>query len=91
MPQPLPQRVYTDQTVEHREAEPPPTPPVTGIDALPMLADFEQVADVTGIEGRVVKRAMADGSLPAVKVGRKLLVPRDAIAPWVAGLVAAPR
>lgn len=35
-----------------------------------------EVADLLGVDSRTVSRAMANGDLPGLRVGRRLLVPR---------------
>lgn len=40
-----------------------------------------EVAALLGIDGRTVRRACEDGQLPALRVGRRLLIPRELLLP----------
>lgn len=41
---------------------------------------IEAFAQATGLSTRTVRRRIADGTVPAVRVGRRILIPAEALA-----------
>jgi excisionase family DNA binding protein len=63
---------------------PSPSPP------LPRATfDVEEIAVSLGVSTRHVRRAIWDGQLRALRSGRRLLIPADALADYIATLPAA--
>lgn len=54
-----------------------------------LLHDLDEAADLLSISRRVVDRLVRDGDLETVKLGRRRLVPHDALEDYVARLVKA--
>jgi excisionase family DNA binding protein len=44
-----------------------------------------ETADLLGISGWLVQQAAHDGSLPSVRVGRRILIPRSRLLAWLDG------
>ena len=44
-----------------------------------------ETADLLGISRWLVQQAVRDGSLPSVRVGRRILIPRLRLEAWLAG------
>lgn len=44
-----------------------------------------QTADLLGISRWLVQQAVRDGSLPSVRVGRRILIPRARLDAWLQG------
>lgn len=42
-----------------------------------------EVAEVLGVSLLTVRRRIADGTLPAVRIGRRIVVPRAALERWL--------
>lgn len=53
-----------------------------------LLHDLDQAAEQLSISRRVVERLVRDGELATVKLGRRRLVPDEALQEYVARLVA---
>lgn len=53
-----------------------------------LLHDLDQAAEQLSVSRRVVDRLIRDGELDSVKLGRRRLVPHDALEDYVARLVA---
>lgn len=53
-----------------------------------LLHDLDETADLLSISRRVVDRLVKDGKIDTVKLGRRRLVPHDALEEYVARLVA---
>lgn len=54
-----------------------------------LLHDLDEAAELLSISRRVVDRLVHDGDLGSVKLGRRRLVPHDALEDYVARLVKA--
>jgi excisionase family DNA binding protein len=54
-----------------------------------LLHDLDEAADLLSISRRVVDRLVRDGEIDTVKLGRRRLVPHDALEEYVARLVRA--
>lgn len=54
-----------------------------------LLHDLDEAADLLSISRRVVDRLVRDGELDSVKLGRRRLVPHDALTDYIERLVAA--
>lgn len=54
-----------------------------------LLHDLDEAADLLSISRRVVDRLVRDGDLDSVKLGRRRLVPHDALEDYVERLVKA--
>lgn len=54
-----------------------------------MLYDLDEAAKQLSISRRVVDRLVGEGELESVKLGRRRLVPHEALEDYVARLVAA--
>lgn len=54
-----------------------------------LLHDLDEAADLLSISRRVVDRLVRDGELDSVKLGRRRLVPHDALEDYVQRLVKA--
>lgn len=54
-----------------------------------LLHDLDETADLLSISRRVVDRLIKDGAIDTVKLGRRRLVPHEALEDYVARLVAA--
>lgn len=54
-----------------------------------LLHDLDEAAELLSISRRVVDRLVRDGELDSVKLGRRRLVPHDALEDYVARLVKA--
>lgn len=50
-----------------------------GKDGMPPLVTPQQLADAMGgtVSAKTIRRACANGDVPAVKIGRKWFIPRD--------------
>jgi excisionase family DNA binding protein len=57
--------------------------------AVRLLHDLDEAADLLSISRRVVDRLVRDGELDSVKLGRRRLVPHEALESYVARLVKA--
>ncbi|WP_372733574.1 helix-turn-helix domain-containing protein [Nocardioides sp.] len=53
-----------------------------------LLHDLDEAADLLSISRRVVDRLVRDGDLDSVKLGRRRLIPHDALQAYVEKLVA---
>lgn len=53
-----------------------------------LLHDLDQTAEQLSVSRRVVERLVRDGELRTVKLGRRRLVPDEALQDYVARLVA---
>lgn len=47
-----------------------------------------ETAELLGISRWLVQQAVRDGSLPSVRVGRRILIPRGRLDAWLAGSAA---
>lgn len=47
-----------------------------------------ETAEMLGISRWLVQQAVRDGSLPSVRVGRRILIPRGRLDAWLAGSIA---
>ena len=45
--------------------------------APPAVMSMREVADVLGISPRTVSIGIADGTIPSIRVGRRVLIPRE--------------
>jgi excisionase family DNA binding protein len=54
-----------------------------------LLHDLDETAELLSISRRVVDRLVRDGEIDTVKLGRRRLVPHEALEDYVARLVAA--
>lgn len=54
-----------------------------------LLHDLDETAELLSISRRVVDRLIKDGKIDTVKLGRRRLVPHEALEDYVARLVAA--
>jgi excisionase family DNA binding protein len=54
-----------------------------------LLYDLDQAAEMLSVSRRVVDRLIRDGELDSVKLGRRRLVPHEALEAYVARLVKA--
>lgn len=54
-----------------------------------LLHDLDETAELLSISRRVVDRLIKDGEIDTVKLGRRRLVPHEALEDYVARLVAA--
>jgi excisionase family DNA binding protein len=54
-----------------------------------LLHDLDEAAEMLSISRRVVDRLVREGALDTVKLGRRRLVPHEALEDYVARLVAA--
>ena len=45
-----------------------------------------QTAELLGVSRWLVQQAVRDGSLPHVRLGRRILIPRARVLAWLAGL-----
>lgn len=54
-----------------------------------LLHDLDETAELLSISRRVVDRLVRDGKIDTVKLGRRRLVPHEALEDYVARLVAA--
>src|SRR4051794_38611707 len=52
----------------------------------PEASSIAQSAFMAGVSRTKLYEALADGSLPSLKIGRRRLVRRDALKAWLAGL-----
>ncbi|MBO8138363.1 MAG: helix-turn-helix domain-containing protein [Desulfotomaculum sp.] len=50
---------------------------------LPMVLTVEQTAKVMGLNRGTVYELIRQKQLPAAKIGRRILVPRDALFDWL--------
>lgn len=50
---------------------------------LPALLTVDQVATISQNSAQTVRREIHEGHLPACRIGRRLLIPRDALAEYV--------
>ena len=64
------------------EPAPHPVPPTSGSD-VPWLLDSREVARLLGISRTKTFQMMARAELPAVRIGRCVRVPREALHQWV--------
>jgi excisionase family DNA binding protein len=62
---------------------------MTSIAPRPTLSVAE-TAELLGISGWLVQQAVQDGSLPSVRVGRRILIPRARLLAWLEGDVLGP-
>jgi excisionase family DNA binding protein len=73
---------------DRHPSRPPPTPTPPGADMSsterPTLSVAE-TADLLGISRWLVQQAAHDGSLPSVRVGRRILIPRSRLLAWLDG------
>lgn len=53
-----------------------------------LLHDLDETAELLSISRRVVDRLVRDGKIDTVKLGRRRLVPHEALEDYVARLVA---
>ena len=53
-------------------------------DELPPMSSRESLALALGVALRTVDRALATGALRAVRIGRRVLIPRNAVRAWLA-------
>ena len=49
-----------------------------------------QTAELLGISRWLVQQAVRDGSLPSLRLGRRVLIPTARLQAWIAGGAAAP-
>ncbi|WP_066639194.1 helix-turn-helix domain-containing protein [Desulfolucanica intricata] len=56
---------------------------IKGHNDLPMIMTVELTAQVLGLNKGTVYEMIRQKRIPAVKVGRRLLVPRDALLDWI--------
>lgn len=49
------------------------------LSSTPSHLSIEDVAQSTNLSTRTVRRRIADGTIPAVRVGRRILIPADAL------------
>lgn len=54
-----------------------------------LLHDLDEAADLLSVSRRVVESLIREGDLDSVKLGRRRLVPHDALQAYVARLVEA--
>jgi excisionase family DNA binding protein len=54
-----------------------------------LLHDLDETADLLSISRRVVDRLVRDGEIDSVKLGRRRLVPHEALTDYIERLVAA--
>lgn len=52
-----------------------------------LLHDLDEAATLLSVSQRVVERLIRDGEIDSVKLGRRRLVPHDALEAYVARLV----
>lgn len=57
---------------------PTPTPEA------PALLSIAETARTLGVSRRTVERAIADGTLPAIRIARRRLIEREAVAEFIA-------
>jgi len=62
---------------------------MTSIAPRPTLSVAE-TAELLGISRWLVQQAVQDGSLPSVRVGRRILIPRARLLAWLEGDVLGP-
>jgi excisionase family DNA binding protein len=70
----------------HPDRRPPDRPPGADMSSTerPTLSVAE-TADLLGISRWLVQQAAHDGSLPSVRVGRRILIPRSRLLAWLDG------
>jgi excisionase family DNA binding protein len=51
----------------------------TSWDQLPLVLTADQVAELTGLGRNATYAALADGTIPSLRVGRRILIARDAL------------
>lgn len=55
------------------------------LNELPLVLTVPQVADLLGISEQTVRNEAREGRLPAVRAGRKWVIPRDRLIKWLYG------
>jgi excisionase family DNA binding protein len=68
---------------DHHPSRPPPGADMSSTER-PTLSVAE-TADLLGISRWLVQQAAHDGSLPSVRVGRRILIPRSRLLAWLDG------
>jgi len=58
------------------------------VEELPLLLTVDEAANVLRIGRNGAYAAVADGSLPSIRIGRTIRIPRDALAALLVPLVA---
>jgi excisionase family DNA binding protein len=61
------------------------TPSLTSTETVSAVLSRHQAAAVLGVHVNSIDRRVADGSLPAVKLGARTLIPRAAVEALLAG------
>lgn len=61
----------------------PPQPPTEANPGLPTLVDIPTVSRSFGISTRQVRRVVADGQIPFVRVGHLIRFDLDALKEWI--------
>lgn len=56
---------------------------VTDFENLPLMLTVEETARVLRIGRNSAYEAVAGGSIPSIRIGRKIRVPRRALAAWI--------
>lgn len=56
---------------------------VTDFEHLPLMLTVEETARVLRIGRNSAYEAVAGGSIPSIRIGRKIRVPRRALAAWI--------
>lgn len=62
----------------------PAGPKLPGIDDLPLLATPRQAAEIMGPSECQVRQLIRDGKLEHVAIGKRVMIPRDAIEQFIA-------
>lgn len=57
--------------------------PVTTLTDLPLMLTVEETARVLRIGRNRAYEAVSQGSIPSIRIGRKIRVPRKALADWI--------
>lgn len=57
--------------------------PVTTLTDLPLMLTVEETARVLRIGRNRAYEAVSQGSIPSIRIGRKIRVPRKALAEWI--------
>ena len=61
------------------------------IDDMPSVLTVDQVAKILGISRGLAFAAVNDGTIPALRIGRRILVPRTRLLQFIDGDAAGPR